>query len=55
MNNAVLKGFLCKNDTGEEYSVIEYLTRLLTHKDPVIKKLTENLVSHLQTTDRHPN
>jgi hypothetical protein len=25
MSHAVLKGFLCKNDTGKEYSVIEYL------------------------------
>jgi hypothetical protein len=25
MSNAVLKGFLCKNDAGKEYSVIEYL------------------------------
>lgn len=24
MNNAVLKGFLCRNDIGKEYSVIEY-------------------------------
>jgi hypothetical protein len=25
MSQAVLKGFLCKNDAGKEYSVIEYL------------------------------
>ena len=25
MSQAVLKGFLCKNDTGKEYGVIEYL------------------------------
>jgi len=31
------------------------LNRLLTHKDPVIKKLTENLVSHLQTAAGHPS
>jgi len=24
MSNAVLKGFLCRNDIGKEYSVIEY-------------------------------
>jgi hypothetical protein len=24
MNNAVLKGFLCRNDIGKEYSLIEY-------------------------------